>query len=73
MIEKKKDKKVYSSVLRYQCILDCYIFQDIFFFTVMYFFLIGITYRLIDSDFGSTNKYLPVGQSLGFRFGDKLW
>jgi len=38
MIEKKKDKKVYSSVLRYQFILDCYIFQDIFFFTVMYFF-----------------------------------
>lgn len=55
MIEKKKDKKVYSSVLRYQFILDCYIFQDIF--------LIGITYRLIDSGFGSTNKYSPVGQS----------
>lgn len=37
MIE-KEGQKVYSSVLRYQCILDCYIFQDIFFFTVMYFF-----------------------------------
>ncbi len=39
MIEKKKDKKVYSSVLRYQCILDCHIFQDNFFFTVMYFLI----------------------------------
>lgn len=41
MIEKKKDKKVYSSVLRYQCILDYHIFQDIFFFTVMYLLILN--------------------------------